>query len=60
MKVGYEVVINKNLEFYSNLNKSYRHRNFNDSFNLFSGEFIDLLDQESKVINLGFCFLKII
>ena len=55
-EVGYERVINKNLEFYSNLNKSYRHRNFNDSFNLFSGEFTDLLDQESKVINIGLFF----
>ena len=35
-EVGHgERFINKNLEFYSNLNKSYRHRNFNDSFNLF-------------------------
>ena len=57
-EVGYERVINKNLEFYSNLNKSYRHRNFNDSFNLFSGEFTDLLDQESKAINLGLSFFK--
>ena len=52
-EIGYERAINKNLEVYSNFNKSYRHRNFNDNFNLFSGEFIDLLDQESKVINIG-------
>lgn len=57
-EVGYERSINKNLKFYSNFNKSYRHRNFNDSFNLFSGVFADLLDQESKAINLGLLYFK--
>ena len=49
-EIGYERDMTKNLDFYSNYNKSYRHRNFNDNFNLFSGEFTDLLDQESKAI----------
>ena len=58
-EIGYERVINKNLEFYSNLNKSYRHEILM-IVSSFSGEFIDLLDQESKAINLGVSFLKII